>query len=133
MSAIRQHLLEAARTARLNACAGYSHFPVGAALLSADGAIVHGLQRRERHLRADDLCRARGVVQGAFRKAHRRFTHIAVVADTADPTPPCGACRQLLWEYGGDLEIILGNLDAEKGIHRLRALFPLPFDNRLLP
>ena len=44
------------------------------------------------------------------------------------PTPPCGACRQLLWEFGGDLEIILANLTHEQARHRLSALFPMPFD-----
>jgi cytidine deaminase len=57
---------------------------------------------------------------------------VAVVADTEAPTPPCGACRQILWEMGGDLEVILGNLVAEKGSYRLRDLLPLPFDARLL-
>jgi cytidine deaminase len=55
-----------------------------------------------------------------------------VVADTADPTPPCGPCRQILWEFGGDLEVILANLRSEKGRHQLSALLPLPFDARLL-
>ena len=57
---------------------------------------------------------------------------VAVVADTAEPTPPCGACRQILWEFGGDLEVLLGNLTEEKARHRLAALFPLPFDARFL-
>jgi cytidine deaminase len=48
------------------------------------------------------------------------------------PTPPCGACRQILWEYGGDLEVILANLRRETGRHRLKELLPLPFDARLL-
>ena len=50
------------------------------------------------------------------------------MADTEDPTPPCGACRQILWEFGGDLEIVLANLTDEKGVHRLKDLLPLPFD-----
>jgi cytidine deaminase len=54
------------------------------------------------------------------------------VADTEDPTPPCGACRQILWEFGGDLEVILGNLHEEKARHRLKDLLPHPFDARLL-
>ena len=60
------------------------------------------------------------------------FTRIAIVADTIEPTPPCGACRQLLWEFAGDLEIILGNLTGESGRHQLKDLLPLPFDRRLL-
>jgi len=55
-----------------------------------------------------------------------------VVADTEAPTPPCGACRQILWEFGGDLEVILANLQRETGSHQLSVLLPLPFDARLL-
>jgi cytidine deaminase len=53
-------------------------------------------------------------------------------ADAAQPTPPCGACRQILWEFGGDLEVILANLRRETGRYALSALLPLPFDDRLL-
>ena len=51
----------------------------------------------------------------ALSEGHRRFTRIAIVADTEAPTPPCGACRQILWEFGGDLEVTLANLHAEHG------------------
>jgi cytidine deaminase len=68
----------------------------------------------------------------ALSEGHRVFTRIAIVADTDAPTPPCGACRQLLWEFGGNLEIKLGNLTTENGTHRLQDLLPLPFDARLL-
>jgi cytidine deaminase len=68
----------------------------------------------------------------ALSEGHRAFTRIAIVADTDVPTPPCGACRQILWEFGGNLEIELGNLTGESGTHRLRDLLPLPFDARLL-
>jgi cytidine deaminase len=68
----------------------------------------------------------------ALAAGHRRFRRVAVVADTGDPTPPCGACRQILWEFGGDLEVILANLRRETGRHRLSDLLPLPFDKRLL-
>jgi cytidine deaminase len=58
---------------------------------------------------------------------------VAVVADTEDPTPPCGACRQVLWEFGGDLEVVLANLSGgAKARYRLRDLLPYPFDARLL-
>ena len=60
------------------------------------------------------------------------FTRIAIVADTSAPTPPCGACRQILWEFGGNLEIQLANQTSLKGTHRLKDLLPLPFDARLL-
>jgi cytidine deaminase len=55
-----------------------------------------------------------------------------VVADTASPTSPCGPCRQILWEFGGDLEVIMANLKGETARHRLKELLPLPFDARLL-
>ena len=68
----------------------------------------------------------------AISEGHRKFRRIAVVADTQTPTPPCGACRQILWEFGGDLEVVLANLERETGRHQLSALLPLPFDARLL-
>jgi cytidine deaminase len=68
----------------------------------------------------------------ALSEGHRSFTRIAIVADTEDPTPPCGACRQILWEFGGDLEIILANLKGPTGSFRLKDLLPMPFDARLL-
>ncbi len=78
------------------------------------------------------MCAERVAMFKALSEGVRAFTRIAVVADTQAPTPPCGPCRQILWEFGGDLEIVLGNLTEAKGMHRLRELFPLPFDARLL-
>ena len=75
--------------------------------------------------------RARGDVQGALR-GHGVFTRIAVVADTENPTPPCGPCRQILWEFCGDIEVILANLEQTTATLRLSDLLPLPFDARLL-
>jgi cytidine deaminase len=124
-------LLDAARTARLHAHAPFSHFLVGAALESADGDIITGCNV-ENATYGLTICAERVAMFKAFSEGLRQFTRLAVVADTAVPTPPCGACRQILWELGGDLEIILGNLTAETGRYRLRELFPLPFDARLL-
>ena len=78
------------------------------------------------------LCAERVALVKALSEGHTVFTRIAVVADTDAPTPPCGPCRQLLWEYCGDIEVVLGNLRAAAGHHRLSALLPLPFDRRLL-
>ena len=78
------------------------------------------------------VCPERVALFKAISEGARRFVGIAVVADTAAPTPPCGACRQLLWEFGGDLEVILGNLTTETGRYRLKDLFPLPFDRTFL-
>jgi cytidine deaminase len=60
------------------------------------------------------------------------FVRIAIVADTDAPTPPCGACRQILWEFAGNIEIQLANLKGEMVVHHLKNLLPLPFDARLL-
>ena len=68
----------------------------------------------------------------ALSEGHRAFTRIAIVADTEAPTPPCGACRQILWEFGGNLEIRLANLTSETGTYQLKDLLPMPFDARLL-
>ena len=78
------------------------------------------------------MCAERVAMWKALSDGHRKFRRIAVVADTAEPTPPCGPCRQILWEFGGDLEVILANLRTEKGRYQLSALLPLPFDARLL-
>ena len=124
-------LLDAARAARLHAHAPFSRFLVGAALESADGDIITGCNI-ENATYGLTICAERVAMFKAFSEGLRQFTRIAIVADTLVPTPPCGACRQILWELGGDVEVILGNLNAETGRHRLRDLFPLPFDARLL-
>ena len=124
-------LVGAARRARENADAAYSKFKVGAALETADGTIVTGCNI-ENATYGLTVCAERVAMFKALSDGHRAFSRIAVVADTEVPTPPCGACRQILWEFGGNLEVILANLTDEKGTHRLKDLLPLPFDARLL-
>jgi cytidine deaminase len=126
-----QYLLDAARAARLNAWAPFSHFLVGAALETTNGQIITGCNV-ENATYGLTICAERVAMFKAISEGQRAFRRIAIVADTEDPTPPCGACRQILWEFGGDLEVILGNLTAEKGRYALRDLLPLPFDQRLL-
>jgi cytidine deaminase len=121
----------AARAARENAVARFSGFKVGAALESEDGTVITGCNV-ENATYGLTICAERVAMFKALSEGHRAFTRIAIVADTDSPTPPCGACRQILWEFGGDLEIHLANLREEKGTHRLRELLPLPFDARLL-
>jgi cytidine deaminase len=127
----RDALVDAARRAREHAHARFSGFKVGAALETADGAIVTGCNV-ENATYGLTICAERVAVFKAISEGHRAFTRVAVVADTESPTPPCGACRQILWEFGGDLEVILANLREEKGRYRLKDLLPLPFDARLL-
>jgi cytidine deaminase len=124
-------LLDAARAARRHAHAPYSNFRVGAALL-AEGGKIHSGCNVENATYGLTICAERVALFKAISEGARKFSAIAIVADTAEPTPPCGACRQLLWEFGGDLEVVLGNLTVETGRHRLKELLPLPFDRRLL-
>src|ERR671923_1316979 len=109
-------LIEAARRAREHAHAAFSGFKVGAALETADGTIITGCNI-ENATYGLTICAERVAMFKALSDGHRAFTRIAVVADTEAPTPPCGACRQILWEFGGDLEIVLANLKEVKGQH----------------
>jgi cytidine deaminase len=124
-------LVTAARAARHHAVATYSHFKVGAALATRNGKIYTGCNV-ENASYGLTICAERVAIFKALSEGEREFAAIAVVADTESPTPPCGACRQILWEFGGNLEIQLANLKAPKGVHRLKDLLPLPFDARLL-
>jgi len=124
-------LLAAATDARTHAQAAYSHFQVGAALETADGLVIGGCNI-ENATYGLTLCAERVALVKALSDGYSIFTRIAVVADTEAPTPPCGPCRQLLWEYFGDIDIILGNLNGPTGRVRLSALLPMPFDRRLL-
>ena len=123
--------MAAAREARERAIAPYSGFQVGAALRTRSGQVVLGCNI-ENATYGLTTCAERVALLKALSDGHREFSAIAVVADTNEPTPPCGPCRQLLWEYCGDIDIILGNLNGPMGRFRLSALLPLPFDARLL-
>jgi cytidine deaminase len=126
-----EELIEAARRARENALASFSQFKVGAALETADGQIITGCNI-ENATYGLTICAERVAMFKAISEGHSRFTRIAIVANTDQPTPPCGACRQILWEFGGELEVLLANLNAPRGRYQLRDLLPLPFDARLL-
>jgi cytidine deaminase len=124
-------LVEAARAARRFAVAPYSNFAVGAALETADGVVVTGCNV-ENATYGLTVCAERIALFKALSEGHRRFVRVVVLAGTDSPTPPCGACRQLLWEFCGDVEVVLANETAVAARHRLAALLPHPFDARLL-
>ena len=117
--------------ARDRARAPYSGFKVGAALECADGTVVTGCNI-ENATYGLTVCAERVALLKALSDGREGFVRIAVVADTVAPTPPCGPCRQLLWEYAGDIEVVMANLDRETARYQLTALLPLPFDGRLL-
>jgi cytidine deaminase len=124
-------LIAAARTAREHACADFSRFKVGAALETDDGAIVSGCNI-ENATYGLTVCAERVALWKALSEGHRKFRRIVVVAPPEAPTPPCGACRQLLWEFAGDIEVVLANLEGETGRHQMAELLPQPFDARFL-
>ena len=120
-------LLTAALTVRHNAFAPFSKFKVGAALEDTQGGIHTGCNV-ENATYGLTVCAERVAVFKAISEGVRAFRRIAVAADTDILTPPCGACRQILWEFCGDIEILLVNLAGKTEIHRLKDLFPKPFD-----
>ena len=122
-------LVAAARQARQHAVAPYSGFRVGAAIRAADGRIYTGCNV-ENASYGLTVCAERVALLKALSEGARAFAAVAVVADTAAPTPPCGACRQLLWEYCGDVPVVLANLTEIKAEHELAALLPFPFDKK---
>jgi cytidine deaminase len=124
-------LLAAALDARQHAHAPYSHFSVGAALEDADGRIHTGCNI-ENSTYGLTLCAERVAVFKAISEGVREFRRIAVAADTDILTPPCGACRQILWEFCGDIEITLVNPRGKSETLRMKDLFPRAFDASFL-
>jgi len=120
-------IVAAALKARQNAHAPFSNFKVGAALEDAAGRIHTGCNV-ENATYGLTLCAERVAVFKAISEGAREFRRVAVVADTDTLTPPCGACRQILWEFCGDVEIALVNPRGKIETYRLRDLFPNPFD-----
>src|ERR1022692_485566 len=120
-------LIDAALAARAHAFAPYSKFPVGAAIEDDAGAIHTGCNV-ENATYGLTVCAERIAVFKAISEGVRKFRRIVVAADTGSLTPPCGACRQILWEFCGDVEIVLVNLHGKTETYRLKDLFPKPFD-----
>ena len=124
-------LLAAALAARQHAHAPYSHFLVGAALEDASGRIHTGCNI-ENATYGLTVCAERVAVFKAMSEGVREFRRIAVAADTETLTPPCGACRQILWEFCGDIEVMLVNPRGKSETLRMKDLFPRAFDASFL-
>jgi cytidine deaminase len=120
-------LIAAATHARLNAHAPFSKFKVGAAIEDDKGHTFTGCNV-ENATYGLTVCAERVAIFKAISEGSRRFQRVAVVADTQTLTPPCGACRQILWEFCGDIEIVLANLTGQSETVRLATLFPRAFD-----
>jgi cytidine deaminase len=124
-------LIAAARAAREHAHAPFSNFRVGAAVRAKSGRIFSGCNV-ENATFGLTLCAERVAIFKAISEGERGFDGVAVVADTEVLTPPCGSCRQILWEFCGDAEVVLANLKGKVERHRMSALLPQPFDQSFL-
>ncbi len=124
-------LLLAAVKARENAHAPFSNFRVGAALEDNSGRIHTGCNV-ENATYGLTLCAERVAVFKAISEGARDFRRIGIAADTEILTPPCGACRQILWEFCSDIEVILINLHGSSETLRLKDLLPRAFDASFL-
>ena len=124
-------LVAAAREAREHAVADFSGFKVGAAVETGTGEIITGCNI-ENATYGLTICAERVAIFTALSEGHRSFRRIAVVADTTAPTPPCGACRQIIWEFCGDIPVVLANLSSIAATYQMSDLLPSPFDKRLL-
>ena len=121
-------LIRAAKTAREDAHAPFSNFKVGAALRTTTGKVFGGCNV-ENASYGLTVCAERVAIFKAISEGERKFDAIAVVTDTDMLTPPCGACRQLIWEFCGDVPVIISNLKGNVETFRMSQLFPKPFDS----
>ena len=131
MSGSLDQLLSAATAARENARPEYSRFKVGAAVEDADGRIFGGCNVESASYGLT-ICAERTALFSAIAAGSRTFRRVVVVTGADSLTPPCGACRQVLWDFCGDVEITLANLAGLTRTFRLSALFPEPFDAKSL-
>ena len=119
-------LVDAARAARTRAYAPYSGFAVGAAALAVDRIFTGG--NLENASYPVSVCAERNAVAAMLDGGASRLDAIAIVTDATSPTPPCGACRQVLWEFGPSALVVSETLDGERLVWALDDLVPAPFE-----
>jgi cytidine deaminase len=125
--AIQNELIQEAIQARENARAPFSRFKVGAALRTRDGKVYRGCNV-ENSTYGLTVCAERVALLSALAAGEHHFTEIAVVTQSDEPSSPCGPCRQLMWEYCGDIDVALANLNGQREDMKLSSLFPRPFN-----
>ena len=126
-----QPLIDAALRARLQSVAPFSHFLVGAAVRTENGKIYTGCNVESASYGLT-VCAERVAIWKALSEGERHFTELAVVADTEVLTPPCGTCRQIIWEFAKGASIVFANLRGESETFRMVDLLPRAFDARFL-
>ena len=124
-------LIDAAKAVRENAYAPFSSFKVGAAIETDDGEIIDGCNVESASYGLT-VCAERVAIWKAISQGKRKITRIAVVADTEELTPPCGVCRQIIWEFGGDIPVIFANLHGKVETVQMKDLLPRAFDTKFL-
>jgi cytidine deaminase len=128
----KDELIELARQARQHAHAPYSGFQVGAVVECRDGRVFGGCNI-ENSSYGLTICAERVAIAKAISEGAREFVRLAVIADAHAPIPPCGACRQIIYELcGGETEIVMVNLQGQIESRRAGDLLPAPFDQRFL-
>jgi cytidine deaminase len=126
-----QELIQTAKEARLRSIAPFSNFLVGAALRTEAGKVYTGCNVESASYGLT-VCAERVAIWKALSEGERQFTELAIVADTGALTPPCGTCRQIIWEFAKNATIVLGNLHGETQVVSIRELLPRAFDARFL-
>ena len=126
-----QELIDAAREVRQHSYAPFSDFRVGAALETDDGEVITGCNVESASYGLT-VCAERVAIWKAISQGKRKIKHMAVVADTDELTPPCGVCRQIIWEFGGDIPVILSNLKGKTEVVQMKDLLPRAFDTKFL-
>jgi len=124
-------LIDAAKRARLQSIAPFSRFLVGAAVKTAAGKVYTGCNVESASYGLT-VCAERVAIWKALSEGERDFTELAVVADTGTLTPPCGTCRQIIWEFCRNATIVLANLHDESETLSVKDLLPRAFDARFL-
>ena len=126
-----QPLIEAAKEARLQSVAPFSGFLVGAAVKTDSGKVYTGCNVESASYGLT-VCAERVAIWKALSEGERHFTELAVVADTEVLTPPCGTCRQIIWEFARNATIVFANLHGESEVFHMKDLLPRAFDARFL-
>jgi cytidine deaminase len=126
-----EELIKAATDARENAYAPYSNFRVGAAVEAENGDIYIGCNVESASYGLT-VCAERVAIWKGISRGEKRFKRIAVVVDTEELTPPCGVCRQIIWEFCGDVPVILANLHGKSETVMMSELLPRAFDSKFL-
>ncbi|HZM98313.1 MAG TPA: cytidine deaminase [Pyrinomonadaceae bacterium] len=131
MSEDLESLIEAAKHARSLSVAPFSNFLVGAAVRSESGKVYTGCNIESASYGLT-VCAERIAIWKAVSEGERQFTQLAIVADTENLTPPCGTCRQIIWEFARNATIVFANLNGASDKFRIVDLLPRAFDARFL-